>query len=459
MSAFTVPTGDPHALRRAVSTVSTLSTTVGDTRYGRLGALGGQAADALPAARVAAFAGARSDAAAAQSAVGLSLVTVGGALADWAEALEHAQAAIRSEAGGHDRAETSWRRARSMGEAELVEQHHDDMVAATRAAERAHDELDEVRRRVVDALGGEIDLWAPGAAGLGPVEAWRRAAVGNAPSGVALDGDRLVDAYRNPDVQLAKSAVSNAIKAGTKGFALYGILQYQRAPMLALKAEQNYLKAQQAYQAISSLADPTAAAHARAFAAAEKRLGQAIINNVDADLRRAQWVYNQSRGFVGEATAMQRASAFAPDASAAQIVGRAGRFEFAMRPIRAVMPFASKVLGPLGVVSGGYDMVTAVTEEGLAGDDRAARFVGGAATVTGGAVATAIAFGLVAATPVGLAVIAVAGVIAVGCWAYENREAIGEAATKAAEWVGNTAEDVGGAVADGAKKVWEGLFG
>lgn len=454
MSTFTVPAGDPDALRRSVSTVATLSTTVGDTRHTRLTTLGGQAANALPAARVAEFAAAGTDAAAGLSGIGLSLVTVGGALADWAAALESAQDTIRSEAGKHAHAQTAWRQARSMGEAELQEQHHDDMVAATRAADRARGALDEVRRRVVAVLTGEIDLWAPGASSLGPVEAWRRAAVGNAPTGVALDPGQLVDAYQNPDVQLAKDVVSKTVKAGTKAYALYGVLKFQRAPALALKAEQNYLKARDVYQGINSLANPTDPALAKAFGKAEVKLGAAVVDNVDPELRRARWIYSQSRGFVGEAAALQRAAAFAPDASAAQIVGKLGRFDAVMRPVRAVMPFASKVLGPLGVVSGGYDVYTALTDETLATDDAVARGVGGGAAMVGGAVMTAMAFGLMV-TPVGAAVVAVAGVVAVGCWVYENREAIAEGATKAAEWVGDTAKDV----ADGAKKVWEGLFG
>lgn len=458
MSDFTIPSGDPGELRRAVSGVATLSTTIGDTRHARLAALGDQAVVALPTARVAAFAAARADASAAQSAVGRSLVAVGGALADWADALESTQDTLRSEGNKYAQAEESWRRARSMGAADLQDQHHQDMVAATRAADRASDLLHDARARVVRALAGEADLWAPGAGTLGPVEAWRRAAVGNAPSGLLLDVDLLTEAYKDPDVQLAKDTVSNAIKAGTKVYALYGILKFQRAPALALKAEQEYLKAQQAYQAISSLTNPTDPALAKAFAAAEKSLGTAIVNDVAPELRQAQWIYAQSRGFIGEAKALERASAFAPEASAAQIVGKLGRFESVMGPLRAVMPFASKVLGPLGVVTGGYDVYTGFTDDSLEGGDKVARIVGGGATVVGGALMTAMAFGVMV-TPVGAAVVAVAGVVAVGCWVYENRDAIADGASRAAEWVGDTAKDVGGVVADGAHKVWKGLFG
>jgi hypothetical protein len=458
VSTFTVPTGDPGALRRAVSTVATLSTTIGDARSNRLTALGGQAVDALPAARVLAFAGPRSDAGKAASAVGMSLVTVGGALTDWAEALETAQTTIRSQASKHARAEESWRRARSAGDADLADQHHDDMVAATRAADHASAALADARRRVVGALNGEIDLWAPGAGSLGPVEAWRRAAVGNAPSGLALDANKLVEAYKNPEVALVQGAVLNAVKLGTKGYQLYGILKYLRAPGITLNAERKFQNAKLGYQAINSLANPTDPALAKAFASAEKALGKAIANDIPADLRQARWIYQQSSGFVGHATALERAAAFAPDASQAQIVANSGRFARLMQPIRPLMPIASKVLGPIGVGAGAYDIYTAFSDESLATDDAVARGIGGGATVVGGVLMTAMAFGVMV-TPVGLAVVAVAGVVAVGAWAYENREAIADAATKAADWVGDTAKDLGGDIADGATKVWKGLFG
>ncbi|ROS23935.1 hypothetical protein [Cellulomonas sp. PhB150] len=459
MSTFTVPTGDPGALRSAASTVATLATTIGETRGNRLTTLGGQAAGALPAARVAAFSAARSDAAKAAGSVGLSLVTVRGALADWAEALETAQDSIRGAQSRHAHAETLWRRARATGDTDLVDAYHDDMVAETRTAERAHDALDAARRTVASTLHGEIDTWVPNAGSLTPMKAWQRAAVTNSPSGVNLAADDLLDAYRNPDTQLAKNVVTHAVKAGTKAWSLYGTLKFVRAPGLALKAEKEFMDARGAYQAITNgpfnVLDPQSL---KAYQAAERALGKTIGSSLPADVRQAQWIYKQSRGFIGEAAALQRASAFAPEASAAQIVGKLGRFESAMRPVRAAMPFASKVLGPLGVVAGGYDMYTAVTDSSMATDDRVARGLGGVATATGGVLMTAMAFGAMV-TPVGAAIVAVAGVVAVGCWVYENREAIADGAKKAAGWVGDRAKDVGGAVADGAKKVWKGLFG
>lgn len=461
MSTFTVPSGDPGALRRVVTTVSTLAGTVGETRSERLRSLGTRAASALPAARVAAFAGGRADAGKATDAVGLSLVTVGGAIADWAAALEEAQQAVRGASSRHAHAQTLWRRARSTGEAELERQYHQDMRDETTAADRAHGALDETRRRVVSTLRGEVDLWVPDAPStIAPVTAWQRAAVGAAPTAFTLDPQALWDAYKNPDTQLAKDVVTKAIKGATKGYQVYGVLNYVRAPSLATKAESKFLEARNVYQALKGnapdLSDPKVY---KAYLKAERGMLKAYVSNNPAEVRQAQWLFKRSRGLLGDMRALENARRFHPGLSTPEIMGRAGRFDRLMRPVRAATPVLSKVLGPLGVVGGTYDMYTAVTDPDLQTDDRAARFVGGAATAVGGAVTTAMAFGVIATGPVGLTVVAVAGVVAVGAWVYENREAIAEGAKKVAGAVADGAKKVGGALADGAKKVWKGLFG
>lgn len=461
MSTFTVPPGDAGALRRVVSTVSTLSSTVGETRTDRLRTLGARAQAALPSGRVAAFAGAQGDATKATNAIGLSLVTVGGAIADWAAALEDAQQTVRDASSRHTHAQTLWRRARSTGEQELEQQYHQDMRDETTTAERAHGTLDETRRRVLTTLRGEVDLWVPDAPGsLQPVQAWQRAAVGAAPTAFTLNPQDLWDAYKNPDTQLAKDVVTKAIKGATKGYQVYGVLNYVRAPSLAAKAESKFLEARNVYQALKGsapdLSDPKVY---KAYLKAERGLLKAYVSNNPAEVRQAQWLFKRSRGLLGDMRALENARRFHPGLSTPEILGKAGRFDRLMRPVRAVTPLLSKVLGPLGVVGGAYDMYTAVTDPDLETDDRAARFVGGTATAVGGAVTTAMAFGVIATGPVGLTVVAVAGVVAVGCWAYENREAIAEGAKKIASTVTDGAKKLGDAVADGAKKVWKGLFG
>jgi hypothetical protein len=460
VSTFKVPPGDSDALRRVVSTVSGLTRTVGETRADRLRALAGQAEGALPTARVAAFAGARADASQATGAVGLSLVTVGDALADWAEALETAQETIRDAGRRHSDAEVQWRRARSLGDQELQHEHHQDMLRETTTADRAQGALDDARRRAVTALRGEVDLWVPDTSSLSPVKAWERAAVGALPAGLTLPAETLWDAYRNPDVTLAQGVVTHAVKGATKGYQVYNVLNYLRAPALTAKSEKKYLEARNIYQALKGAApDLGNPAVYKTYLAAERDVLKAFVSTSPAEVRQAQWLYKQSRGLLGDARALERLQTLNPALSTAEIVGTAGRFERLARPLRALSPLAAKVLGPVGVVTGGLDVYTAVTDDSMATDDRVARGVGGAATVVGAGATTLMAFGLIATGPVGLTVVAVAGVIAVGAWVYENREAIADGAKKVGGAIADGAKAVGGAVADGATKIWKGLFG
>ncbi|WP_156044121.1 hypothetical protein [Cellulomonas sp. HZM] len=437
-----------------------MSTTVGDTRSARLRTVGARAQGALPTARVAAFAGAQADASKATGAIGLSLVTVSGALADWAEALETAQQAVRGASQRHEKAETSWRRARSLGEPDLQQQYHQDMVDESDTADRAHRTLDDARRRAVAALRGEVDLWVPDQSSLSPVKAWQRAAVGAAPASLTLDAGKLLEAYRDPDVELAQATLTHAIKGGTKGYQLYSVLNYLRAPALARKAEQKYLEARNVYQALKGAApDLSDPAVYKAYLKAERAALKGYMSDAPAEVRRAQWLYKQSRGLLGDVKALERLRTLNPSLSTAEIVGTAGRFDKLTRPLRALSPLAGKVLGPLGVVTGGIDVYTAITDHSMATDDRVALGVGGAATAIGGGATALMAFGLVATGPVGLTVVAVAGVVAVGAWVYQNREAIADGAKKVGGAIASGAKAVGGAVADGAKKVWKGLFG
>ncbi|SFJ62633.1 hypothetical protein [Cellulomonas sp. KH9] len=444
MSDFRVPAGDPDGLRSVVTRLSRLSETVGETRSSRLRSAGQDAAAGLPAARVAAFAGARSDASKATGAIGLSLVAVGGALVDYADALQTAQQAVRDAAARYDDAQELWRQARRMGEPELTERYRQDMDRQARRAGTAQADLATARQRTAAALNDETEVWAPGAGSLAPVEAWQRATAAMLPPTASIDPQKLKELFSNPDVTLARETATNAVKGAAKSYALYGIVNYARSPALSARAEAKLLKARDLYQSLKGgapdLDDP---ATYRKYIKAERAMLKAYMSDNPADVMRAQRHFRMLRGMQGEARALANVARAHPALTPAQIRGTAGRFDKLMRPVRAAGPVVARVMGPVSVAVGGYDIYTAATDSGMATDDRWARGVGGAASVAGGVATTLVAVGLVS-NPVGLAVVAVAGVVAVGAWAYENREAIAAGAGK---------------IAAGAKKVWKGLFG
>lgn len=118
--------------------------------------------------------------------------------------------------------------------------------------------------------------------------------------------------------------------------------------------------------------------------------------------------------------------------------------------LRAAGPTMGKVLGPLGVITGGIDLVQGIRE----GDYL--RAAGGGLGALSGGLATAAAFG-VALGPVGIGIMAGAGLVAAGIAIYQNWDAISGAIGDAGAAIADGAKKVGGAIADGAEKVVDGV--
>jgi len=449
VSTFPVPAGDPAGLRAVVSRLSSLAGTVGETRGTRLRTLGERAEGALPAARVAAFAGARGQAGTATSALGVSLVAVGGALADYADALETSQHEVRGAGDRFDAAQARSRTADAAGDVATAQSGRLAMAQESAAVDAVRQGLLAARQRVAGALRAEVDAWVPDAGALSPVQAWERAAADLLPPGVRIPAETLRDVYTDPDVTLAREAFTEAKTAALKGYQLLTVVGYARLTAQALAAERRLETALGVYQdlkgAAPDLDDPLE--HARYLEAEREALrvwGES--RQAPGDLQRAQSLYKLLRGFQGEAGALAGAAARFPSV-ASDAIATAGRLDRLMRPVWTAAPLVGRVLGPVSVLTGGWDVYTAVTDDSRPVDDRVAHGLGGLAGVAGGAATTLLAVGLIA-NPVGVTVVAAAGVVAVGCWAYENREAIADGAGRAA-----------GAVGHAATKVWKGLFG
>lgn len=124
----------------------------------------------------------------------------------------------------------------------------------------------------------------------------------------------------------------------------------------------------------------------------------------------------------------------------AKISGRLGGL------LRTVGPTMGKVLGPLGVLTGAYDVYAGIR------DGDYLRAAGGGLGALSGGLATAAAFG-VALGPVGIGVMAVAGIAAAGIAIYQNWDAITGAVSDIGGAIADGASAVGGAIADGAGEV------
>lgn len=109
--------------------------------------------------------------------------------------------------------------------------------------------------------------------------------------------------------------------------------------------------------------------------------------------------------------------------------------------IRGASGLLGKVAGPLGVISGGFDLY-----EGIKNGDWLTAVKGGAGIVSGAAV-TALAFGGAAlagtaAAPFILGAAVVGGAVWAGIEIWQNREAIWNGMKAAGSWVGDRASDV-----------------
>lgn len=255
--------------------------------------------------------------------------------------------------------------------------------------------------------------------------------------------------------RLAAGSLSSLWKLYSKGGYLARLAANGK---LSRAAEARFLKLRAEYQALKGshpdLSDPKVL---NRYMALEKDMLKAYRGDIPGDVRAAQSDFKAPKSILGnERAAAQIAARTGLDAS--KVIPEAGRFGRMLAPLGKFGPLAGKVLGPLAVISGGYDLYKAFTGDGPL-DDRIAQGVGGAAGVVGGGLMTAAAFGLVTLGPVGLAVVAGAGLVAAGAWVYENRKAIGHAISTGAHWVGHQLSNVGHTVSNVGHTVWHAVFG
>lgn len=474
MTDFSIPPGDPGSLDKAAGTVSSSASTIGSNRRSSLNTASNHAGAALPRMRVADFSAASSTTTKTIDTVAMSLGTVSGALSAYASALKSAQDTIRQAGTDYRSAHTSWLTAKHAGEDDLAQSYARQMQQHETTADNARRDLKTSEDSVASILSGEIGVWVPGGAD-SPLHAWQAASAGILPQEIRLDPEQLKEAYQS--LKLPKQAVSNAAKIGSKGWQAWKLLGYFRAVPIAAKAEEEFAKAKLDYQLIKNFApDLSDKSVYSSYIKAEKALLDAFSKNWSADAIKAQREFGFLRGLVGDTKAMERLKTLYPGLSETEITGTVGRFARLMGPVRAVSPWLNRVLAPLAIVTGGLDIYSGITDTSAPADIRWARGIGGLGSVAAGGATLLVMAGLLS-NPVGWGIIIGGSAVAVGAWAYQNREAIwngmkwtggkiaagaeaaGHGIATGAEAVGHGLEDAGGAIADGAGKVWHGIFG
>ncbi|WP_188430677.1 hypothetical protein [Ornithinimicrobium tianjinense] len=405
---------------------------------------------ALPTRRVGDFRAASRDAGTALEGGALGATAIARHMRTYADSLDGAQAVVRDVNRRLGSIQRQISTARAEEDWTEVDRLQGELRRERGVGEDALEEFRRSRRAAVRDLNSEAELWVPGSSSLAPVEAWVAASAAIVPTSIGVDATVLRQVWRGVNADDAQQIATQANKvkaAGTRGWQLYQLGSYATVARLNRNVEAQYQAARAAYQLAQSTPGDL-----RGMVRAEQNLItalQRLVAQPATQTSQAQRLYGLYESLVGKDKAWDLVHQRFPNVPGDSIRPLRGPLMTRINRIsRAVGPVASKIMGPVSVLLGGYDIYTGLADDTLPTDVRASRIIGGVGSVAAGAATTAIAFGLIAATPVGVAVIAVGSVVALGAWAYENREAIAE-----------TARDVGGAVVDGAKKVWGWLSG
>ncbi|WP_134772022.1 hypothetical protein [Ornithinimicrobium flavum] len=455
MSVFARPPGSPDRLQEVAASISTLAETVGGTRSDRLAAISRSVVSGLPTARVPDYSGASGTVKDATQAVGMSFSTIARALGDYAEGLRTAQQRVTQASAAYGTAQDRWRMARSMGEEELAQDYQQAMTRERGSAEDARSDLAEAERRAAGTLSGEVDVWVPDLSSADPASAWAQASANLLPQDISIDPQELKDFYADIDPALVAGGqlLMKTVTSSLKGKQIYEVLSFARAAGLARRSEDKFLQARQAYQAIKGGAPGLSNRSVyRQYMKAERQMLKAYAGRNPADVRRAQQHYRWLRGMRGDARALEILQRkYYPHLPPRQITGPAPtRFAGVKGLMGKALPIFNKVMGPVAIITGGLDVYAAFTDDSQSTGHRWAQGAGGLATVAGGATTVLMVAGLVS-NPVGWAVLAGTGAVAVGTWAYRNWDTVTETGSKL--WEG--AKDVGSKVGGFVK----GLFG
>lgn len=454
MSVFTRPSGDPGGVRAGASTLTRLAAQVGGTRLDVLLTAGGEAEAALPTRRVPDFQGLRQDGATALEEAAQVFSDVAAALADYADALETAQSRIDTANTGYGQAQDLLRLARSTGETQMESQALSDLARHRGNGHDAQETFAQAESRARSALAGLATTWSPEGASTSAVDAWAASTAAIIPQEVGLDPEQVRAVARGDTApEVLVDAGNNVRKALTNGWYAWTAIAIARDTAaynrIAAAILESRGQGRSARSALMAQRRSTGLAGAHRYYSSMRRLqaDRAALGNAQSRYPRA----GGSRHRYGEIRdGVARNSAARPGA-----LTRLGNSRV-MSGVRA----GTRLLAPLGAVTGGYDVYRAVRGgDGMSATDRLVVGAGGFGGAAAGTVATYALLTGAALGPVGLGVVAVGGAIAAGAWIYENREAIGDAAARAWDF----GKDVGSRAVDGVKnvgkKVWRGLFG
>lgn len=450
MSTFSRPQGDPGGIRDGASRLTGLAERVGGTRLDTLFSAGSSAEAALPTRRVADFQGLYQDGAGAMEEAAQVFADVAAALADYADALETVQSAVDTANDGYAEAHDLWTLARNTGETEMESQARSDMSRHRGNASDAQDTFDEEASRARSTLSGLATTWSPDGADSSAVDAWGAATAAILPQQVGLTPDQIEAIYNG---ETAPQVLFDTGKNVQKGL-VNGWYTWQAIAIGRDTAAYN-----RTAQAIRDTRGQGGSARSR-LKTLRRQQGLAGAHRYYGSMRRLQLdrtALGNAQERYPRAGGSRHRHVEIRDGVARNSSARPGLLtRIGNSRVASGMRAGGRLLAPLGVATGGYDVYRAIRGgDGMSTTDRLVVGAGGFGGAAAGAVASYALLAGAALGPVGLGVIAVGGAIAAGAWIYENREAIGNAAKSVYEG----AKNLGKGAKNLGKKVWKGLFG
>lgn len=450
MSMFTRPPGNPDALTSRADRILALAEPL-DTAKGQITASRGRTTPALPTRRVAAYSAVSRDAATAVEGGALAVLAIARHLREYATELAEAQEGVALVNEKADELGREITAARLEEDFDRVQELSREREEQRRIGQETLDDLGTAQRQAAAQLNGEAEVWVPGAATSDPVDVWTAATANLLPQEITVDADGMREAWDATTSGTAAAIATQANKlraAAQRSWQLYQLANYARLSVLTRNVDDLLSAAQAAYRSAQSTPGDMAR-----MIRAEGDLLQALKRQRALPAReaaRAQQMYKWLEGLMGDQRAFARARELFPHVPPDSVKPMRGPTMTRVAQVKRVVgPWAGRVMGPLSIASGGYDIYRAATDSSMSTTDRLVVGAGGVGGVAAGAATTAIALGLVAATPVGIAVIAVGSAVAIGSWAWQNREAIGRTATKAKDGVKKAAKKAWGWITGG----------
>lgn len=460
MGLVTAPSGDPGAIRDVAEHLDGMAETLSGTRVTELAEQSAVVDEAIPDRRAPEFAALSIDGALLIEESSEVMAGVAGKLAEYADVLEGAQKAIAAAIDGHEKARSNRDSASLYAEPELAAAFEDDMREHADAGLAAREAYDAEVAEITAGLAGLGEMFIPADGATAPVDAWSQTVIALLPPGFTATVDQMNDWYTDGDPSKQDMLrVGNAVK----DLVADSVHTYQGIGLIG--SERALEKVDAAWSRVRDLGIDDGRVDARLRG---------------TSLSAAHLYFTELRNYRAPTPALVTAHGrYATNPAGVAMFAlqdvQAGRIGDPPQPglgarvsdgLGRAGAFANRVLGPLGMITGPWDMYRAFTSDDMSATDRTVTGIGGLATTGAGTAVAASLTGVIALTPVGLTLVGIAGLVGTGAWVHQNWDTVVDAGgwvvdrgRDAISWAADKGGDLVGGLGNLGQRAWNGLFG